>query len=83
MKEVIEQYRADKSKIYRLKEEKATQDVEIDSFRTVYSRLQGHMSNQTHTLESTEQQLVEVYNHIDLLKRQMTDLEKEVTELRG
>jgi len=38
MKEVIEQDRADKSEFRRLKEKKDAQDVEMDSFRTSYSK---------------------------------------------
>jgi peptidoglycan hydrolase CwlO-like protein len=34
-------------------------------------------------LEETEQQLTEAYNYIDLLEREMVDLEKEITELKG
>jgi hypothetical protein len=40
------------------------------------------MEAQTYVLESTEQWLVETYNHIDFLKRWITDLEKEVIELK-
>jgi hypothetical protein len=40
------------------------------------------MEAQTYVLESTEQRLVETYYHIDLLKRWMTDMEKEVIELK-
>jgi exonuclease VII small subunit len=40
------------------------------------------METQTHTLESTEQQLSEAYNSINLLERGMVDLEKKEGELR-
>jgi hypothetical protein len=39
MKEAIEQYRADKYEVHRLKEEKIVQDIEMVSLRTAYSRL--------------------------------------------
>lgn len=74
MKEAIEQYRADKYEVHRLKEEKIVQDIEMVSLRTAYSRLQRHIGAQTHALESTEQRITEVYNCIDFLNKGMTDL---------
>lgn len=54
----------------------------MDSLRNAYSRLHRKMKTQTHTLESTEQQLSEAYNSINLLERGMVDLEKKKGELR-
>jgi hypothetical protein len=45
----------------QLKEEKVAQNVEMNSFRTEYSRLQGHIRAQNYLLESTKQHLVKAY----------------------
>ncbi|KAG6784204.1 hypothetical protein POTOM_009890 [Populus tomentosa] len=43
----------------------------------------GKIEAQAHALESTEQQLSEAYNRINLLKRRVDDLKKKQGELKG
>lgn len=80
--EAIKHYCADKSEVRRLEKENFAQDIEMNSFRTTYSRLQGQMRAQTYVLKSTKQRMAETYNHIDFLERGMTDLKKNMAKLK-
>ena len=55
---------------------------QTDSLTTAYTQLQNELGTQTSSPKSTKEKLVEVYNHIDFLEKQMAKFKGEKEAFR-
>jgi hypothetical protein len=73
-KKVIQQYRANRARICRLREEEVAQDVEVKVIKATHAQLYGELKGRTYIISSVEEKLGEAYNLINFLEKGVTEL---------